>query len=55
MYTRDERGILNNYASEPQMYFADYPSVEQQRNYLLQAGIATLLVSALMLTALAIS
>jgi len=55
MYTRDEKGILNNYATEPQMYLADYPSPEQQRSYLFQGGIATLLVSALMLTALAVS
>ena len=55
MYTRDEKGIINNYATEPQMYFADYPSVEQQRSYLFQGAYAILLVSALMLTALAVS
>lgn len=55
MYTRDERGVLNNYASEPQMYFADYPNVEQQRRYLILGGYATLLVSTLMLIALTVS
>jgi len=34
MYTTEE-GILNNYAAEPAVYFAEYPSPEQQR-YLVQ-------------------
>ncbi|MBD1823032.1 ssl1498 family light-harvesting-like protein, partial [Cyanobacteria bacterium FACHB-DQ100] len=34
MYTtRNEDGILNNYASEPTMYFAEFPSSEQQQRY----------------------
>ncbi|MBD2261104.1 ssl1498 family light-harvesting-like protein [Pseudanabaena sp. FACHB-2040] len=56
MYTTtDERGILNNYAVEPQMYLADYPAPEQQERYKLQAAIATLLVGALVLVSLAVS
>ncbi|MEM9090868.1 MAG: ssl1498 family light-harvesting-like protein [Cyanobacteria bacterium P01_F01_bin.53] len=49
MYTTtDETGRLNNYATEPQMYFASYPSPEQQRSYLVQGGIATALVVSLL-------
>ena len=56
MYTTiNETGQLNNYATEPEMYFASYPAPEQQRRYMLQAGLATLLVSALMLTTLVVS
>ena len=55
MYTRNERGVLNNYATEPQIYLADYPSSEQQRRYALQGAFATLFVSALVLISLAVS
>ena len=49
MYTTtDETGRLNNYATEPQMYFASSPSPEQQRSYLVQGGIATALVVSLL-------
>lgn len=56
MYTTtDEQGLLNNYATEPQVYYSEYPSPEQQRNYALQGALATLLVGALVLLSLAIS
>ncbi len=56
MYTTvNETGQLNNYAAEPEMYLASYPALEKQRNYLLQGGLATLLVSTLMMTALIVS
>lgn len=56
MYTTtDDKGILNNYATEPEMYFANYPSPEQQRNYALQGAIATLFVTALVLVSFAVS
>ena len=56
MYTTtDERGIMNNYATEPEMYFAISPSAEQQRNYLLQGALAGMLVTSLVLTAVAVS
>jgi hypothetical protein len=56
MYTTtNETGQLNNYATEPEMYLASYPAPEQQRRYLLQGGLATLLVSSLMFTALVVS
>ncbi|MBF2006857.1 photosystem II assembly protein Psb34 [Chlorogloeopsis fritschii PCC 9212] len=56
MYTTtDERGILNNYANEPKMYYAAYPSVEQQRRYAFQAGVAILFVTTIVLVALGVS
>lgn len=56
MYTTiNETGQLNNYATEPEMYLANYPAPEQQHRYLLQGGLAALLISTLMLTALSVS
>jgi len=56
MYTTTSSdGLLNNYAVEPAMYYAEYPSPNQQRQYALQAGIASLLVTALTLVSLAAS
>lgn len=52
MYTTvNENGVLNNYATEPKMYYAAYPSQEEQRRYAFQAGLATLLVTAVLLVA----
>ncbi|HIK56061.1 MAG TPA: ssl1498 family light-harvesting-like protein [Synechococcales cyanobacterium M55_K2018_004] len=55
MYTVNEEGLLNVYASEPEVYYAEYPSPNQQRRYALQGAIATLFVAALFLTAFAAS
>lgn len=54
-YTTDDRGILNNYAVEPAIYFAEYPSVEQQQRYALQGAIAIVFVALTILTAFAAS
>jgi hypothetical protein len=53
--TVDETGRLNNYAREPQVYLAAYPSLEKQRVYLLQGGIAALLVTALLIISTVVS
>ena len=55
MYTVDETGVMNNYAVEPDVYFAEYPSQEQQQRYMLQAGVAALFVTATFFIALAVS
>lgn len=56
MYTTvNEQGILNNYAKEPKAYYANYPSPEQQKRYVLQGAGAILLVTALVLVALGVS
>lgn len=56
MYTTiNEDGILNNYATEPAMYYSEYPSPEQQSRYTFQGAIAGLFVMALVLVALVVS
>jgi hypothetical protein len=55
MYTTNEEGLLNNYATEPAMYYAEFPSLEQQRRYAVQGAMAVLFVVATLLTALAVS
>ncbi|MGA7934139.1 MAG: ssl1498 family light-harvesting-like protein [Kovacikia sp.] len=54
MYTVNQEGLLNNYATEPEIYYAEFPSPEQQRRYALQGAIATLFVTALILTSFAV-
>ncbi len=55
MYTiQFDNGTLNNYAVEPQMTYAEYPAVYEQRRYLIQGAIAALFVTTLILTSLAI-
>ncbi|WP_017297000.1 photosystem II assembly protein Psb34 [Nodosilinea nodulosa] len=53
--TQLDNGTLNNYAVEPAMYFASYPSPEQQRGYVVQATAAALFVAGLLLVSLAVS
>lgn len=56
MYTTQlDNGVMNAYATEPDMYFATYPSPEQQQQYLRQGAFATLLVSILLMVALSVS
>ena len=52
MYTTvNEEGLLNNYAPEAPIRYAEYPAVWEQRRYMLQGAIAMLFVSALVLIA----
>lgn len=53
--TQLDNGILNNYAVEPEVYVATYPSSEQQQRYAFQGAVATLLVTGLLLVSLAVS
>jgi hypothetical protein len=53
MYTTNEEGLLNNYAVEPPVYYAEFPSPEQQQRYAFQGAIATILVTALVLVGFA--
>ncbi|BAY76074.1 hypothetical protein NIES25_25230 [Nostoc linckia NIES-25] len=56
MYTTvNEDGVLNNYATEPKMYYAEYPAIWEQRKYLIQAAFATLIVSTLILVGFSVS
>jgi hypothetical protein len=53
--SQDERGILNNFAVEPTLYFAEAPSPTQQRQYWIQGAVATTLVAVLVSVALTVS
>ena len=57
MYTTTQldNGILNNYAVEPETYYAVFPSPEQRQSYALQGAIATLFVTALVFVSFAVS
>lgn len=57
MYTTTQldNGTLNNYAVEPDMYYAVFPSPEQRRSYAFQGAMATLFVTALVLVSCAVS
>ncbi|AFY34589.1 photosystem II assembly protein Psb34 [Calothrix sp. PCC 7507] len=55
MYTTiNEDGVLNNYATEPQVYYAEYPAIWEQRKYVVQGVFATLIVTTLVLVALSV-
>jgi hypothetical protein len=54
-YTVDDEGITNNYALEPAMYLAEYPSPKQQQRYALQGAVAILFVALTLWSALAVS
>lgn len=55
MYTIDETGVMNNYATEPTVYFTEYPSPEQQRSYAFQGAAAFGFVALMLLTAFSVS
>lgn len=56
MYTTvNEDGVLNNYAPEAPIHYAEYPAVWEQRRYAFQGAIALVFVSLLVLTTFAIS
>ncbi len=57
MYTTTQldNGTLNNYAVEPKMSYAEYPSLYEQKRYIKQAAIATFLVSALIFISFVVS
>ena len=56
MYTTQlDNGTLNNYALEPKMTLADYPAVYEQRRYIVQGAVASLIVTATLLISFAVS
>jgi hypothetical protein len=54
-YTRDDEGIVNNYAIEPEMSEAEYPSPKQQRRYIFLGAAAILFVALVIWIALTIA
>jgi hypothetical protein len=55
MYTNSKTPRKTTFATEPEMYFADYPSPEQQSNYKFQGAVALTLVIATTVIALVVS
>ena len=55
MYTTNNEGLLNNYAVEPNMYYAEFPSEWQQQRYAFQGAVATLFVALVLFTAISVS
>jgi hypothetical protein len=53
--TINQEGLLNNYALETPVYYAEYPNPTQQRRYAFQGALAILLVNFLVLIAFAVS
>jgi len=51
-FTVDREGLNNNHALMPKMSYAEFPSPEQQRRYLLQGAIALGVVGPFIATAL---
>jgi hypothetical protein len=54
-YTVDDEGIVNNYALEPEMSKAEYPSPNQQRRYIFLGVVAMLLLCLVVWLAFAVS
>ena len=40
-YTTDDQGLLNNFAAEPEVYFAEPPTQSQKIKYAVQAACST--------------
>lgn len=53
--TVDQEGLTNNYAVEPTVYAAMFPSPERARQYVFQAAAAALLIVGLLVTSAAVS
>lgn len=51
----DENGIINNFAKEPAMYYAEAPTSKEQRSYVIWGAIAFMVVAGSVLTAISIS
>lgn len=51
----DENGVMNNFAKEPKMYYAEAPSSQEQRRYALWGAVATIVVVASVFTAVFVS
>lgn len=54
-YTKDDEGIINNFAQEPAISVATYPTRQQQFRYLFLGAGAIILVATLLLIGFAVS
>ena len=50
-----DNGVINNYAAEPDTYFATFPSPEQRKTYLVQGVIGFAVVAVSLLISLGVS
>jgi hypothetical protein len=41
MRITDEQGLLNNFAAEPEVYFAEPPTAAEKTKYVIQAACAS--------------
>ncbi len=53
--TTDEQGIINNFAKEPTMYYAQAPSPQAQRRYIFLGAIGAMVIAASVLAAVVVS
>lgn len=53
--TTDESGIMNNFAQEPKMYYAEAPTSQEKTSYILWGAIALVVVAASTVTAIVVS
>ena len=51
----DENGILNNFPKEPKMYYAQPPSSQEKRGYIVWALVGLVVVTASIWTAAVVS
>ncbi len=51
----DENGIINNFAKEPQMYYAETPSNQEQKGYMFWGAIALVVIAGSVFTAVSVS
>ena len=51
----DEHGIINNFAKEPAMYYAEAPSSQEKRSYLVWGAIAFVVIVGSIFTATVVS
>lgn len=51
----DEHGIINNFANEPAMYYAEAPSTNDKKVYIIWGAIALCVVTASIFTATFVS
>ncbi|MGB7413404.1 MAG: ssl1498 family light-harvesting-like protein [Thermosynechococcaceae cyanobacterium] len=53
--TTDERGVINNFARDPEAYAAEYPSSSQQRTYWVLGVVSAVFMSGVLAVAFAVS
>lgn len=54
-YTKEEGGLVNNFAREPKVYQAEPPTNEQKRTYIFLGLAGALLVTGLIVVAFSVS